>query len=59
MIAWLKRRIQQGMRRVGAREHYRPERHYMRGPGPKYAARSMPGAGDGNSPGPAMRKTTT
>jgi len=56
MIAWLKKRIQQGMRRVAAREHYRPERHYMRGPGPKSAARSMPGAGDGNSPEPAVRR---
>jgi hypothetical protein len=56
MIAWLKKRIQQGMRRVAAREHYRPERHYMRGPGPKSAARSMPGAGDGNAPEPAIRK---
>jgi hypothetical protein len=56
MIAWLKKRIQQGMRRAGAREHYRPERHYMRGPGPKSAARSMPGAGAGNAPQPAIRK---
>jgi len=53
MIAWLKKRIQQGVRRVAAREHYRPERHYMRGPGPKSAARS---AGDGNAPESAMRK---
>jgi hypothetical protein len=56
MIAWLKKRIQQEMRRVAAREHYRPERHYMRGPGPKSAARSVPGAGDGNAPEPAIRK---
>jgi hypothetical protein len=56
MIAWLKKRIQQEMRRVAAREDYRPERHYMRGPGPKSAARSVPGAGDGNAPEPAIRK---
>jgi hypothetical protein len=56
MIAWLKKRIQQGVRRVAAREHYRPERHYMRGPGPKSAARSMPGAGDGDAAVPAIRK---
>jgi hypothetical protein len=23
------------------REHYRPERHYMRGPGPKYRAKGI------------------
>ena len=56
MIAWLKKRLQQGMRRVAAREHYRPERHYMRGPGPKSAVRSMPGVGGGNVPEPAIRK---
>jgi hypothetical protein len=56
MMAWLKKRIQQGMRRVAAREHYRPERHYMRGPGPKSVARSVPGAGGGNASEPAMRK---
>jgi hypothetical protein len=56
MIAWLRKRIQQGMRRVAARGHYRPERHYMRGLGPKSASRSMPGAGDGNAPEPAIRK---
>ena len=56
MIAWLKKRIQQGVRRVAAREHYRPERHYMRGPGPKSAVRSMPDAGEGNAPVPAMRR---
>jgi hypothetical protein len=44
------------MRRIPAREHYRPERHYMRGPGPKSAARSMPGAGYGNAPESAIRK---
>jgi hypothetical protein len=53
MIAWLKKRIRQEMRRIAAREHYRPERHYMRGPGPKSAARSMPGTGDGNGPQPS------
>jgi hypothetical protein len=43
MIAWLKKRIHQEMRRIAAGGHYRPERHYMRGPGPKSAARAMPG----------------
>jgi hypothetical protein len=28
----------------------------MRGPGPKFAARSMPCAGEGNAPEPATRK---
>lgn len=29
------------------RDPYRPERHYMRGPGPKYRAKAMASAGGG------------
>jgi hypothetical protein len=32
-------------------DHYHPEKHYMRGPGPK--AKRRGGAGDNKTPGPA------
>jgi len=49
MIAWLKKRIHQEMRRIAAGGHYRPERHYMRGPGPKSQRARCRGTDDGNA----------
>jgi hypothetical protein len=53
MLTWI-----QDLRRVfDASESYRPERHYMRGPGPKSQARRSTETGPAPTPEPGARGT--
>jgi hypothetical protein len=49
MVEQLKKRIKKLLGVFSARDQYRPERHYMRGPGPKSSAQAKPAAQRGNA----------
>jgi hypothetical protein len=56
MVEQLKKQFQKLLGVFGARDQYRPERHYMRGPGPKTSAQAKPAAQRGSA---KVRSKTT
>lgn len=49
MVEQLKKRIKKLFSVFGGRDQYRPERHYMRGPGPKSSVQSKPAVKRGDA----------